>query len=110
MKPPIIMLAANAALQELPSAHLAELCRRWRISRLDVFGSILRSDFGSESDVDFLVEFEPGAGIGFFGLSDLQRELEGAVGRRVDLVSRCGLNPVIRESVLASARPVYAVG
>ncbi len=92
----------------LPTDKLAEFCRRNRIRRLSLFGSVLRDDFRPDSDVDVLVEFEPESVVGFMALSRMQRELAQLLGRPVDLVPRIGLKPVIRESVLASALDVYA--
>ena len=65
-------------------------------------------DFGLTSDVDFLVEFEPDAQIGFLALGRMQRELEALVGRPVDLVPRGGLKPRIRDAVLSTTEVVYA--
>ena len=87
---------------------LAEFCRRNHICHLGLFGSVLRDDFRPDSDVDVLVEFEPGALIGFMALARIQRELSDVLGRPVDLVPRSGLKPVIRDSVLASEQVIYA--
>jgi predicted nucleotidyltransferase len=91
---------------EIPSATLAEFCRRNRIRRLAFFGSILRDDFGPESDVDVLVEFEPGArtGLHFFTMQD---ELSAILGRKVDLNTPGFLGPQIRDRVLAEAETQY---
>jgi predicted nucleotidyltransferase len=97
-----------SAAVEIPSGRLAELCRRYRVRELSLFGSALREDFGPESDVDVLVEFEPSAQVGFLTLSKMRRELSALVGRRVDLVPKRGLKEKIRQSVLASARVIYA--
>ena len=94
----------------LPRQALADFCRRNRIRRLGLFGSVLREDFGPDSDVDVLVEFEPGTQIGMFALVGMQEELAALLGRPVDLVLRDGLKPVIRDSVLASEQVVYAGG
>jgi predicted nucleotidyltransferase len=67
---------------------LASFCRRWKIAKLEVFGSILREDFGVESDVDFLVSFEPGAGPAGFDWFQLKEELGQLVGRKVDVLER----------------------
>jgi len=91
----------------IPTAQLAEFCRRNHIRQLALFGSVLREDFSPNSDVDVLVEFEPGAAIGMMALSRMQRELSELLSRPVDLVPRSGLKPVIRDSVLASAVDVY---
>ena len=74
---------------------------------MSLFGSALRDDFAADSDLDFLVLFQPAAEIGFLEFAALQRELSAALGRSVDLVPKRGLKPIIREDVLASARPVY---
>jgi len=68
----------------------------------------LRDDFSPGSDIDVLVEFEPGAQVGFLALGRMQRELSELLQRPVDLVPRNGLKPRIREAVLSSAEVVYA--
>jgi predicted nucleotidyltransferase len=88
--------------------EVAEFCRRHRIQRLAVFGSVLGEDFGPNSDVDVLVDFEPEARVGFIALSQMQRELSAMFDRPVDLVPRAGLKPAIRETVLTSAETLYA--
>ena len=86
--------------------RIAELCRRHHIRWLALFGSALRDDFGPESDVDVLVEFEPGhvPGLGFFGIQD---ELSALVGRPVDLNTPRCLSPLFRDQVLAEAEVQY---
>jgi hypothetical protein len=91
----------------IPKDALAEFCRRNRISRLSLFGSVLRDDFGSASDVDALVEFEAGTPVTFFTLSRIEDGLSSLLGRRVDLHMRKGLSPYLRDRVLAQARDVY---
>jgi predicted nucleotidyltransferase len=93
---------------EIPQDLVADLCRRYKVRQLALFGSALRDDFGPESDVDFLVEFDPTAQIGFLTLAKLQRELSAMIHRRVDLVPKHGLKDRIRQAVLASAKVVYA--
>jgi predicted nucleotidyltransferase len=94
----------------VPKGQLAEFCRRNHIRRLSLFGSILRDDFGPGSDIDVLVEFEPGHVPGF-RLIRLQDELSGLFGgRRVDLVTPKFLNRRIRDEVLRSAEVQYAAG
>jgi predicted nucleotidyltransferase len=93
---------------DLHEPLLADFCRRWKVRELAVFGSALREDFRPDSDVDLLVEFEPGASVGFLALSRMQHELTVLFQRPVDLVPKQGLKPVIREAVLASAEVVYA--
>lgn len=91
---------------DLPQEALAEICRRYRVRRLALFGSVLRDDFGPESDVDLLVEFEPGAtpGLAFF---TLEVELTKALGRQADLNTAAFLSSRFRAEVLAEALPVY---
>ncbi len=82
-------------------------CQRHHIARLALFGSALRKDFGPDSDVDVLVEFQPGHVPGLSFVS-MERELSGLVqGRRVDLVTPKFLNVRIRERVLREAEPLY---
>ena len=96
---------------ELPLTAIEVFCRRWRIARLEVFGSALRGDFGPGSDVDFLYTFSPEAhwGLGFI---DVWEELEQIVGRKVDLVSRRAVerthNWIRRQAILDSAELLYA--
>jgi len=92
---------------EIPREAIAEFCRRHRIRRLAVFGSILREDFGPQSDVDVLVEFEPGAtpGFAFFAVQD---ELSGILGRKVDLNTPQCLSKYFRDEVLREAQDLYA--
>ena len=90
------------------SLALAGICRRRRIRRLALFGSVLRPDFGPESDVDILVEFEPGATPGFFGLVRIEEELSRLLGgRKVDLRTPQDLSPYFRNEVVASADVRY---
>ncbi len=82
-------------------------CQRHHVARLALFGSALRDDFGPDSDVDVLVEFQPGHVPGLDFVS-MERELSGLLqGRRVDLVTPKSLNVRIREQVLREAEPLY---
>ena len=92
---------------EIRDEMLAALCRQHRVRCLEAFGSVLRDDFRDESDVDLLVEFDANAEVGFLALGALKRALETLLGRRVDLVPRGGLKPVIRDEVLRTARTIY---
>src|SRR5439155_19250352 len=88
---------------------LASLCRRRHIRRLSLFGSVLRPDFRPDSDVDVLVEFEPGQVPGFLALHEIEAELSKLLsGRKVDLVTQRALNRRLRDRVLASAEVEYA--
>lgn len=93
--------------RELPLAAISEFCKRYPIRELAVFGSALREDFGDESDIDLLVEFEPDASVGMLTLAKMQRELSQIVHRRVDLVPKSGLKPLIRDDVLNNAHAIY---
>jgi predicted nucleotidyltransferase len=93
---------------QVSETQLSEFCSRNHIRQLLVFGSALRDDFRPDSDVDLLVDFEPGAPVGFLALSRMQRELAALFQRPVDLVPKQGLKSAIREAVLASAEVVYA--
>ena len=92
----------------IPTVQIEAFCRRNQIQRLSIFGSALRDDFRLDSDVDVLVEFEPGAQIGLFALLRMQQELSTVLQRPVDLVPQSGLKRVIRDSVLAGAQVIYA--
>ncbi len=87
---------------------IKELCKRYHVRELALFGSAVREDFSPTSDVDVLVEFEPDAEVGFIALSRMQRELSVILRRRVDLVPKNGLKPQIRKSVLSSTEILYA--
>jgi predicted nucleotidyltransferase len=90
----------------LSRSWIAEFCRRHHVRRFAVFGSILRDDFGPESDIDVLVEFEPGKtpGLAFFGMQD---ELSEQFGRPVDLNTPGFLSRYFRDKVLAEAFALY---
>ena len=92
----------------LPEAEIGEICRRYRVKELSVFGSAARGELRPESDGDFLVDFLPDARPGLFGLSAMARELSAVVGRHVDLAVKPALKPRIRPEVLAQAQPIYA--
>ena len=87
---------------------LADLCHRYQVKRLSLFGSAARADLRSNSDIDILVEFLPQHSIDLFDFGHLEAELAILVGRRVDLVSKDGLNPRIAPHILRDARLLYA--
>lgn len=92
----------------IPKDKIAEFCRRNRIHRLALFGSVLRDDFGPESDVDVLVEFEPDARVGFFELYDMEQELGRLLGgRKVDLNTSKSLSKYFRDEVMQEAEEQY---
>lgn len=90
----------------IPRQEIAAFCRRHHIRRLALFGSVLRGDFRDDSDMDVLVEFEPGytPGLRFFAM---EAELSRILGRPVDLNTPQFLSPYFREQVLAEADVVY---
>lgn len=92
----------------IPMGPIENLCREYKVAELAVFGSAVRDDFRSDSDIDLLVTFQPEAKIGLIGFIGLQQQLQEVLGRNVDLVSRRGLKPLIRDEVLSSARLLYA--
>lgn len=96
----------NQVRVRVPREEVAEFCRRHHIRKLSLFGSVLREDFCNESDVDVLVEFEPGyvPGLKFFSMEE---ELSGILGRKVDLNTSRFLSPYFREQVLAEAEVQY---
>jgi len=91
---------------EIPKEKLAEFCRRNRIRRLAFFGSVLRDDFTPESDVDVLVEFEPGTRVGLRFFS-MERELSEILGHKVDLNTPGFLSKYFRDEVIAEAEVLY---
>ncbi len=93
---------------EFPTDPLAAFCREHGVARLAVFGSILREDFGPQSDVDVLVEFEPGRTPGMFAFAGMQIELAKMIGRRVDLRTPNDLSQYFRDTVMRQAVVQYA--
>ena len=91
--------------------RIRDFCRQHRIRRLAFFGSVLREDFGPSSDVDVLVEFEPGQVPGLLRLAALERELSVILGgRRIDMRTPQDLSRYFRDDVLAHAVVQYAEG
>jgi predicted nucleotidyltransferase len=91
----------------IPDEALAELCRRYYVRELALFGSVLRDDFRDDSDIDVLVEFEPNAPVGLLEFIGLKQDLADLIGRDVDLVEKAGLKRFLRDSVLSSAQVIY---
>jgi predicted nucleotidyltransferase len=94
---------------QISAPSLEEVCRRYEVRQLSLFGSAARGELRRESDVDIMVEFESGARVGIVRFESLAEELASLAGRRVDLVTRRGLKPWVRSEVLRDARVVYAV-
>ena len=94
----------NAKVDE---TDLADLCQRYRVRKLSLFGSAARGEMRADSDVDMLVEFLPDAGIDLVDYAGLMLDLSRLLGSKVDLVSKNGLKPLIRASVFEEARLLY---
>lgn len=92
---------------EIPSAQLADFCRRNRVRSLAFFGSVIHNNFNESSDLDVLIKFEPETRIGLIGFAKLENELSEILGRRVDLSTPEFLSPYFREEVVREAVPVY---
>ena len=91
--------------------QIEAFCQKWKIVRLELFGSVLRDDFDAQSDIDLLVTFAPDASWKFRDDLDMEEELAGLLGRHVDLVERrlVETNPnwIRRKAILSSARLLY---
>jgi predicted nucleotidyltransferase len=93
---------------DFPISTIQEFCQRYPVRELSVFGSALRCDFNSSSDIDLLVDFKPRAQVGFLTLSRMERELSRILESPVDLVPIRGLKSKIRKVILSNARVLYA--
>ena len=94
---------------QLDRDALAEFCRKWRIRELSIFGSALRDDFGPESDLDFLVSFEPEAPWDLWDLVIMRDQLISISGREVDIVEKEALrNPYRRKEILSNREVIHA--
>jgi len=98
----------NAHIPETSVADLSAVCHKYHVSELALFGSAARGEMRADSDLDFLVEFEPQARVGFLTLAGLSRELSSLLHCPVDLVPKQGLKAIIREQVLTEAQVVFA--
>ncbi len=87
--------------------RIADFCRHHHIRKLALFGSVLRDDFRLDSDVDVLVEFEPGERVGLLSLVRIERELSAIFGRKVDLNTAGSLSPYFRGEVMKEAEVQY---
>lgn len=98
----------------IDQSRIAVFRRAWKLSKLELFGSVLRDDFGPMSDVDVLVTFEADAQWSLLDLVRMERELSERLGRRVDLVERSDVeasdNYIRRREILGSAEALYAAG
>lgn len=92
---------------QIPNSKLAEFCQRHHIRKLALFGSVLREDFTPESDVDWLVEFEPEKVPGYIRLAGMENELSEMIGRKADLRTPNELSRYFRQDVLDLAVVQY---
>ena len=101
----------NKTKIEMPKQKIAEFCKKWKITQLSLFGSVLRDDFRPDSDVDLLVTFAPDAKWSLFDHVRMEEELSAIFGRKVDLVSRRAIersqNYIRRKAILETAQPYY---
>jgi uncharacterized protein len=96
----------------IPKDEIARFCRRWRIQSLSLFGSVIRKDFGPESDIDVLVAFAPDAEWGLWDHVQMQKELESLLQRDVDLISERAVerseNWLRRQEILDTAKVLFS--
>ncbi len=100
----------NAKRPEIPKDLIEEFCKRRHIKKLSIFGSYLRDDFGPESDIDFLVEFDPEHIPTLFDVAGMEIELSEALGRKVALRTPQDLSRFFRDEVVANSEVQYAEG
>jgi len=94
---------------DIPKRWVESFCRKWKIKEFSLFGSVLRDDFGPDSDVDVLVSFDPTATWDLFDLVSMRDELIAMFGRAVDLVEKEGLrNPFRQRRILGTREVIYA--
>ncbi|MBZ5632306.1 MAG: nucleotidyltransferase family protein [Acidobacteriia bacterium] len=93
---------------QIDEAWLASICRRYGVRELSVFGSAAHDSMRPDSDIDLLVDFLPSAEPGLLDHAGLMLDLSELFGRKVDLVSKNGLKPLIRDSVIRESRRLYA--
>ena len=92
---------------DLPEDKIKDFCQSNQIRRFSLFGSVLRKDFGPESDVDVLIEFESRANVGLITLAGMEIELSQIIGNKVEIHTVKGLNPHFRDEVLGLAEVQY---
>ena len=95
---------------DIPKDKIARFCRQNHIRRLSLFGSVLRGEMRPDSDVDLLVEFEPGQPIGYIRMGAMENELSEMLGRKVDLRTPAELSRYFRDEVMRTAEVQYAQG
>lgn len=108
MKGKIVTHMLQIGSTQIDGSKLAVLCERYRVRELSLFGSAARGNMRPDSDIDMLVEFLPGANVDLVDYAGLMLDLSRLLDRKVDLVSKKGLKPRIRASVLEEAHLLYA--
>lgn len=97
---------------EIPYDQIADFCKRWKIQEFALFGSVLREDFGPDSDIDVLITHTSDAKWNLYDLVHMTEELEAIFGRKVDILNRQGIersdNHLLRQIILNSARIIHA--
>ena len=94
---------------DIPAERIVAFCRKWKVTEFALFGSVLRDDFGPDSDIDVLVELGPNHGLGLLDWVEMIDELSTLFGRKVDLVSKRGLrNPFRRHEILTTREVIHA--
>jgi len=94
---------------ELPTQQIKEFCNKYGVAQFALFGSVLRDDFGPDSDVDVMLKFKPGHGFTFENTPDIQDELRAIFKRKVDVIEMGRIrNPVRRRAIMDSHRIIYA--
>jgi predicted nucleotidyltransferase len=101
---------AGKAKIAIPRDKIAEFCKKHHIRRLSLFGSVISENFRQDSDVDVLVEFEPGQVVGLLRLAGMELELSEILGRKVDIRTAADLSRYFREEVVSSAEVQYVEG
>ena len=94
----------------IPKEQLAQFCETYHVRRISLYGSALRDDFGPDSDIDILIDFEPGFKAGLLKMARMENELSDMLGRKVDLRTPGDLSRYFRQEVLESAEVAYAKG
>jgi uncharacterized protein len=96
----------------IPKTKLSSFCKRWKVSEMSLFGSVLRMDFNPDSDIDILVAFSPDATWSLFDLVTMEKELEELFRRKIDLVERKAIetseNYIIRKNIFDTMKVIYA--
>jgi uncharacterized protein len=105
---PFLQVGVMNSQLHIPHEAITGFCRAHAVRELALFGSVIRGDFGRDSDVDVLIDLDPGARIGLIAFQKMRDELASILGRPVDLVTRAGLNRHIKDEILSSAEVVYA--